>query len=52
VRLKSKNYILLWINTNKIIEDDLDISKALPAKEKAREITKLKAAAKEHLEKR
>ena len=34
------------------IEDNLDISKALPAKEKAREIAKLKAAAKEHLKKR
>ncbi len=34
------------------IEDNLDVSKSLPAKEKAREISKLKAAAKEHQKKR
>jgi predicted DNA binding CopG/RHH family protein len=34
------------------IEDNLDVNKSLSAKEKAREISKLKAAAKEHLQKR
>ncbi|MBV9576339.1 MAG: hypothetical protein JO149_06920 [Gammaproteobacteria bacterium] len=34
------------------IENNLDVSKALSAKEKANKISKLKAAAKEHLKKR
>ena len=34
------------------IEDNLDISKRLPPKKKARELVKLKAAAKDHLQKR
>jgi len=34
------------------IEDNLDISRVVLTKEKAREISKLKAAAKEHLKKR
>jgi predicted DNA binding CopG/RHH family protein len=34
------------------IEENLDISKRLPSKKKARELAKLKAAAKDHLRKR
>ncbi len=34
------------------IEDNLDVSRALSAKEKAREISKLKTSAKTHLKKR
>lgn len=34
------------------IEDNLDVTKSLSSKEKAREISKLKIAAKEHIQKR
>jgi predicted DNA binding CopG/RHH family protein len=36
----------------KDIEDNLDVSKRLPSKKKAQELAKLKAAARDHLQKR
>jgi len=36
----------------KNIEDNLDINKSLPSSDKKREISKLRAAAKEHIQKR